>query len=335
MFSREWKRFRAVALLIGVLVAPPFAAAQQTPTDERNQAAPAPADIQVWINELDDNRYLVRERATRNLLESGEAALDPLLEAANADRPEPADRARWILRRLGQSRENDLAIAALERLREVRGRPRLVEQAELELAERSVIACQQRLAALGAELAVQHEQVDVANVVPMLHLRLGPQWRGTLDDLRPLAELRHQLHFRLEGPPIDDAVVKLFEEKQKLAHLQLRQTRVTPAAVDALKQRHPEAIVYVRNDALLGVSAENHAQGVLVQHVERDTAAANAGIVPGDVITSLDGRPLPDFDRLTARIAQHRPGERIDVEILRGDQRKKLAVTLGSWPEGR
>jgi hypothetical protein len=335
MQSKNLTIFLVCASLVGACATLPIATADESPPATPERSAPTPAEIGAWIAELDDNRYLVRERATQNLLDSGDVALDALLEAANAGRPEPADRAVWILRRLGQSRDNDLAIAALERLIAVRDRPRLVDQAELDLAERSIIACEQRLAQLGAELSVQYEQVNVADVVPMLQLRLGPQWQGTLDDLRPLAELRNQLHFRLEGAAIGDAVVKLFEEKEKLAHLHLRHTRVTAPAVDALKKQHPEAVVYLRNGALLGVSAENHPNGVLVQHVERETAAANAGIVPGDVITSLDGQPLPDFDRLTARIAQHRPGDTIDVKILRGEERKKLAVTLGSWPDER
>jgi hypothetical protein len=318
-----------------VLSAPRPAAAEETPAELADRSAvAAPHDVASWIAELDDNRYLVRERATRNLLNTGETALDALLDAANADRPEPADRAVWILRRLGQSADTHLAIAALERLVQVRGRPRLVEKAEWDLAQQSVVACEERLAPLGAELSVQYEPLEVANMVPMLQLRLGTQWQGTTDDLRPVAQLRHQLHYRLEGAAIDDAAIKLFEEKEKLAHLQLRYTKVTPAAVDALKQRHPEAVVYVRNAALLGVSAENHANGVLVQHVEQGTAAAAAGIVPGDIITSLDGKPLPDFDRLTARIAQHQPGEAIDVEILRAGQPQKLTATLGAWPDG-
>jgi hypothetical protein len=323
------------ASLIGAFATLPIATADEAPLAKQDRPAATPEEISAWIAELDHNRYLVRERATRKLLDSGDAALDALLAAAHADRPEPADRAVWILRRLAQAKDNDLAIAALERLVQLSSRPRLVEKAEWDLAERSVTACAQRLAPLGAELSVQFEPIEVANMVPMLQLRLGPQWQGTTDDLRPVAQLRHQLHFRLEGAAIDDAAVKLFEEKEKLAHLQLRYTKVTPAAVDALKQRHPNAIVYVRNAALLGVSAENHAKGVLVQHVEQGTAAAAAGIVPGDIITSLDGHPLPDFDRLTVRIAQHRPGEKIDVEILRGGERQKLTATLGSWPDGR
>jgi S1-C subfamily serine protease len=106
---------------------------------------------------------------------------------------------------------------------------------------------------------------------------------------------------------------------------------VTPAAVDSLKERHPRAIVYVRGEALLGVEAQNHTAGVLVTNVEAGTAAATAGIIKGDVIASIDGHTLPDFDRLTARIAQHRAGETTEIEIIRGEERKKLNVTFGSW----
>src|SRR5688500_1368325 len=60
--------------------------------------APSAEQIAAWIAQLDDNRYLVREQATRDLLESEAAALDPLLTTANGKPPEPADRAVWILR---------------------------------------------------------------------------------------------------------------------------------------------------------------------------------------------------------------------------------------------
>ena len=332
MRPRVLNLFVACAVPFGAFFALPIARAQQSPAAADERPAPTPDEISAWIAELDDNRYLVRERATRNLFDAGDAALDALLTTANADRPEPADRAVWILRRLGQSPDNDLAIAALERLVQLRDRPGIVEKAEAHLAERAVIACGQRLAPLGAELTVKYEPVEVANVVPLLEVRLGPQWQGSSSDLRAVAELRHQLHFRLEGEPIDDAAVKLFADRKKLAHLQLRDTNVTPDAIDALKRRHPDAKIYMRNDALLGISADNHPKGALVQHVERDTAAAAAGILPGDVITTLDGKPLPDFDRLTVRIAQHRPGDTIDIEILRGEESKKISATLGRWP---
>ena len=322
----------AIAWLTGGLMIVPLTAEEPQPSADQKKAAATSADVEHWIAELDDNRYLVRETATRRLLDSGTVALDPLLAATNAQRPEPADRAVWILRGLGRSSDNDLAMAALERLVQLKGRPLLVEKAEQDLAERSVVACEQRLAPLGAEVTLQLEQVADVKVVPLLHVRLGDAWRGTTADLQPVAQLRQQLYFRLEGAAVDDSIAKLFEDKEKLAFLQLLNSKVSPAAVDALKKKHPESTVYMRNEALLGVSAENHATGVVVQHVQPGTAAATAGIMPGDVIAAIDGHKLPDFDRLTVRIAQHQPGETIDIEIVRGEEKKKLEVTLGSWP---
>jgi len=289
--------------------------------------------IAEWISQLDDDRYLTREQATRQLLEAGVAALDPLLAVANSDRPEPADRAVWILRRVSRSRDGEQSVAALERMVQLRDRPALVERAELELDERRIVACQARLTRLGAEVAMEAAPFDGVTVVPLLHVRLGEKWRGSASDLRDIAQLRRQLYFRLEGKAVDNEVAKLFEEKERLAFVQFLDTTVTPEAVDGLKARHRDAIIYMRGQALLGVSAENHPTGALVNRVEPGTAAAAAGIVSGDVIASMDGQAVPDFDRLTARIAQHQPGEAVEVEIVRGPERKKLSVTLGSWPD--
>jgi serine protease Do len=106
---------------------------------------------------------------------------------------------------------------------------------------------------------------------------------------------------------------------------------VTPPAVDSLQQHNPDAKIYVRGKALLGVQADDHQSGVLITRVEPGTAAAAAGIAPNDIVVSLGGHVLPDFDRLTARIAQYQPGDTVEVEVLRGTERKKLSVKLGSW----
>jgi S1-C subfamily serine protease len=90
-------------------------------------------------------------------------------------------------------------------------------------------------------------------------------------------------------------------------------------------------VIVLRNQAMLGVGGQTHKSGVLVTEVRQGTAAAAAGIVPGDVIATIDGQPLPDFDRLTVRVAQHQPGDKVGMEIIRGEQKLKISVTLGSW----
>ncbi len=294
------------------------------------KAAASAEQIAAWIKDLDAPQYKVREEASQHLIEAEAAALEPLLKVANGDRPEPADRAVWILRRFGLSRDDALATGALEHLVRLENRPAVVAKAQSELAERGVAACEQRLGPLGADIGLQVDRIDATTVVSILVVRIGEQWHGTTEDLRQVSQLRQQRDFRLQGDAINDDVVKMFAETEKLAALQLFDTKVTPAAVDLVKEKHPDAIVYVRNQALLGVSAENNAAGVRVTFVQPGSAAATAGIQPGDVIASIDGHKLPDFDRLTVRIAQHQPGDKADVEILREGQRSKLTVTLGS-----
>jgi hypothetical protein len=332
--AREFLRHLLLVVCVAAtyLASPARGETLDTPTATQ-ASAESTSDLAEWIAQLDDNRYLVREKATQNLIDAGDAALDPLLAVANGDRIEPADRAVWIMRRLAKSPDNNRAIAALERIVQLEGRPALVEKADLELAQRSVKACQEKLSPLGAELSMIAQQIDFVRVVPILNVALGEKWRGTAEDLKCIAQLRRQYYYRLEGEAISDEVMNFIAEKEKVEFVQLWYTKVTPAAVDTLKARHPQARVYVRGEALLGVKAkeEPHPAGVVVDSVQPGSGAFNAGIAAGDIIVSLDGNSLPDFDRLTAHIAQHRPGTTVPVEIIRGGERTTLTVTLGSW----
>lgn len=298
-----------------------------------SQAPVSAAQIARWLKDLDDAQYLVREAATQHLTDAGAAALDPLLAAANGERPEPADRAMWILQRFSRSRDNELASAALERLTQLKNAPAVAAKAESELAERSLAACEKRLTALGADVVLTIGQESVQTVVPLISVRLGQRWRGTPEDLRQLIKLKQQRYFRLEGGGVDDNVVKMFIDKERLALLHLINTKATLASVDAVKQKHPDAKLFLRNTAMLGVGGDTNAAGVLVHEVPQGSGAAAAGILTGDIITSLDGQKIPDFDRLTAHIAQRQPGDKVEVELLRGEQTKKVTVVLGKRPE--
>ena len=71
---------------------------------------------------------------------------------------------------------------------------------------------------------------------------------------------------------------------------------------------------------MLGIQGDSQANGLRVIHGRDKYGAAQAGIVVGDVVTKIDGKPIPDFDRLTAVIAQHQPGDEVDVTILHGEE---------------
>jgi len=60
-------------------------------------------------------------------------------------------------------------------------------------------------------------------------------------------------------------------------------------------------------------------QGVIVAGVVQGGPASKAGIEPGDIILSLDGKRLDDARQALLMISGHRPGDRIKMQILRGN----------------
>jgi S1-C subfamily serine protease len=87
--------------------------------------------------------------------------------------------------------------------------------------------------------------------------------------------------------------------------------------------------------------------GVLVERVGDGTAAARAGLragtsstvvagesyMPGgDLIVALDGRRVSSLEELRDALADHKPGEKVELQIYRGNDRRTIEVTLGRQP---
>jgi serine protease Do len=69
--------------------------------------------------------------------------------------------------------------------------------------------------------------------------------------------------------------------------------------------------------------------GVLVQEVQPGGPADKAGLKPGDIITSIDGRTVKDGDDLVNEIASRRPGSTIRLGFLRDGKEQDTTVTIG------
>jgi serine protease Do len=69
--------------------------------------------------------------------------------------------------------------------------------------------------------------------------------------------------------------------------------------------------------------------GVLVQQVQPSGPADKAGLKPGDIITTIDGRPIKDGDDLVSEIASRRPGSTIRLGFVRDGKPQDATVTIG------
>jgi serine protease Do len=85
--------------------------------------------------------------------------------------------------------------------------------------------------------------------------------------------------------------------------------------------------------AFLGVGGafvtEEGRAGALITEVMPGSAAEEAGIQVEDVVVSIDGVPIQGIDDLAAQVRAHRPGEIVEVVLLRDGEEIAYQVTLG------
>jgi S1-C subfamily serine protease len=75
-----------------------------------------------------------------------------------------------------------------------------------------------------------------------------------------------------------------------------------------------------------------HADGVVVNAVAEDSAAEAAGLVPGDVITAIDGEKMDDVEQLRRTVAMKGASRAIDVVVSREGRTRHLRATLDALP---
>ncbi len=69
-------------------------------------------------------------------------------------------------------------------------------------------------------------------------------------------------------------------------------------------------------------------EGVIVLEVPIDGAAAEAGIEEKDVVTAIDGKPVKSMAEMKEILATHRPGDKINITLLRNKKTYNKEVTL-------
>ena len=88
-------------------------------------------------------------------------------------------------------------------------------------------------------------------------------------------------------------------------------------------------------------------KGIIVVTVRDDSGAGRAGLrggdsqlvvagesytLGGDIIVAFDGKQISSIDELRDAIAEHKPGEKVRLEIYRDGKKTSVTVTLGRQP---
>ena len=69
-------------------------------------------------------------------------------------------------------------------------------------------------------------------------------------------------------------------------------------------------------------------KGIIVQDVTPNGPAAQAGLKPGDSITTVGGKAVTVGDELVGEVSAHRPGEKLKIGYLRNGKQQETTVVV-------
>lgn len=224
------------------------------------QETPDLPAIQSWIRQLDANRFEEREDAASKLSSAGEAAIDPIVEAVASASRERLSRCLSILVRMsikGEAAAQDRAEAAVEAIAKGRD-PRAARIAagsveSIHSAKRE--QARETLVALGAEIGeIRLEDLngpwrltdDTGSV------EIGPNFRGTVEDLKHLKRLTDAKSATLSLPSADDKwLIAIIEIMPQLREVNIKRAKITSVGLAKLKdleRLHHVWICYLKVD---------------------------------------------------------------------------------------
>jgi serine protease Do len=74
-------------------------------------------------------------------------------------------------------------------------------------------------------------------------------------------------------------------------------------------------------------------RGALVSSVEKDGPAAKAGLMPGDVILGVNGKPIERYGELSGSIAAMKPGSDATLQVWRQGKQQQVPVKIAELKE--
>jgi serine protease Do len=74
--------------------------------------------------------------------------------------------------------------------------------------------------------------------------------------------------------------------------------------------------------------------GVVVSGVYQGTPADQAGLQAGDVITTIDGKPVDSPEALTKEIHSLKPGQTVAMQVFSAGLKKLVSIKIGEAPPG-
>jgi photosystem II stability/assembly factor-like uncharacterized protein len=106
-----------------------------------------------------------------------------------------------------------------------------------------------------------------------------------------------------------------------------------PVEITVMLERRPE-VTGGEGNVYLGIAGEDAEKGVRITRLMEGGPAAAAGLKNGDIVESIGGKEVKDYNQLLDEVRGHKPGDKVKFEIRRDEKRQELEVTLAERPAG-
>ena len=190
-------------------------------------------DLRETLQNLDAAEFSVRESATRQLIEMGPQAIEPVASAIPAGSNEIRTRGIFILKEIAKLEEIDApapARLAIESLRD-QGSPFLQRRATAVLEELNRLREAKTLVYFQERGGVKDNQPAVAgmfvNQAGVYALSLNKGWKGQPEDLKRLNFLTGMVTLELSGDWVNDEIVEIISAVRQLRQLSIRKAKIT------------------------------------------------------------------------------------------------------------
>jgi len=167
------------------------------------------------------------------------------------------------------------------------------------------------------------EGVIISDVIPSSPAQEGGLRRGdviTRFNHQPVAKPEDLQKMVSKTKPGTNVAVEVIRENRKLQlYVKLGEMEEEEEKTDFSKDEG-------RKTKALGLTVQNHEEGVLVVNVEPSSLAQNAGILEGDIIQEIDRKPVKNISDFRRAIKE--AGKSILFLIKRGDATVYIAVNM-------
>lgn len=80
------------------------------------------------------------------------------------------------------------------------------------------------------------------------------------------------------------------------------------------------------------VELPDHQKGLIVLSLEPAGPASSGGVLIGDILVKLGGKPVQDTDDIQLVLEGHAVGRKVEVEVLRGGESRRIDLVIGERP---